>query len=189
MTKFLRAISKIYLKIKRFYFFCLIPWVIKVKNPWFLIWNLYFGLKCTCILKFTSTEMQYEMYLPTSFYYSFSLYILNRNEIPIFLFSITAKYTFLGLHPLAQWTYFAMTGWYWNWYVIFIQTLYTELMYWIWQMTHQHEVCAMYFHIQYCATPYISHSYHTNHKIMSSKKLVHTFKPLRGQLFYRSLRG
>ena len=111
------------------------------------------SLKSTCILKFRSTEMQYVMYPPTWFYYSFSQYItyvniLKINDIPIFLFSIATKYTFLGLHLLAQCTYVAMTGRYWNLYVIFIHTVDTEFMYWRWHMTHQHEACAMYRHIQ-----------------------------------------
>ena len=116
----------------------------------------------------------------TLFYYSFSQYM--RHEIPIFLFSIATKYTkFVGLHLVVQCTYFAMTGWHWNLYVIFIHTLETEFMYWTWQINHQHEVCTKYFHIQYCVT-YISHCCHSNHKILNFKKKVHTIKPLPGQL-------
>ena len=37
--------------------------------------------------------------------------------------------------------------------------------------------------MQYCATTYISHNYHSNHKILCFKKIVHTVKPLPGQFF------
>ena len=37
--------------------------------------------------------------------------------------------------------------------------------------------------------PYISYSYHSNYKILSFKKIVHTIKALPGQLFYGSLEG
>ena len=135
-----------------------------------------------------STKMQYVIYPPSLFYNSFSQYttyvnILTKNEIPIFLFSIATKYTFLGLHFLVQCTYFAMTGRYWNLYVILIHTLDTGFIYWIWQMTYQLNACTMYFHIQYCATTYTLHS---NHKILSFKKIVHTVKPQLSKLVYRS---
>ena len=108
--------------------------MIKITNCLFPIWKPIYGPKCTCILKFRSTAMQYVMYPPTLFLYSFSQYItcvniLKRNEIPIFLFAIATKYTnFLGLHLLVQFIYFVMTGWYWNLYIIFIHTLDTEFI-------------------------------------------------------------
>ena len=49
--------------------------------------------------------------------------------------------------------------------------------------------CTVYIHVQSRATAYISHSYHSNHKILCAKEIVHTVKPLLGQLVYRSLRG
>ena len=79
--------------------------------------------------------MQYVMYPPMLFYYQFSQYttyvnLLKRHEIPIVSFSIATKYTkCLCLHLLPRCTYFAMTGWYSNVYVIFIHILDTEFKY------------------------------------------------------------
>ena len=57
------------------------------------------------------------------------------------------------------------------------------------KVTHQHEACSVYFRIQCVATPYISHSYHSNHKNVSFKKIVHTVKQLPDQLLNMSLIG
>ena len=112
-------------------------------------------------LKFRSTEMQYVMYQPTLFYYSFSQYttyvnILKINEIQIFSFYIATKYAkFLGLHLLAQCSYFAMTGWYWNVsYTPWILNLYTE--YGKWPISTKLVLCTFIFNTVQ------QHTYHTD---------------------------
>ena len=130
------------------------------------------------VLKARSTEMQDVLFLQILFYYSFNQYItyfniLKINENHTFLYSIsTIRTQFLVVHLFPQSIYFAMTGWYWNVYVIFICILIPNCLYWIWQVIHQHEACIMYFHIQYCAITYISHCYHSNHKMVNFKKVV-----------------
>ena len=139
--------------------------------------------------------MQYVMYAPTLFYHPFNQYITYINILKMYKNANTFGFhsknvcNISGFASLVQCTWFATTGWYWNLYVIFIHTLDTDFMYWRWQMIHQHEACAMYFHIQYSATTYMWHSYHSNHNTLSLKKIVHTVKPLPGKLCYMSLRG
>ena len=66
--------------------------------------------------------------------------------------------------------------------LIFILIMDTEYFYWIWQMNHQQGVCNIYFHIQYLATTYMSHSYHSNHKMLYFVKSSSMLKPLPGEL-------
>ena len=84
------------------------------------------GSKCTFTLKFTSTKMQYAMYPPTVFYYSFSQYTtyvskLQQNEILIFSCFIAITYTLLALHLLPN----ALTLPWLDWTEMYTSYLYT----------------------------------------------------------------
>ena len=108
--------------------------------------------------------------------------------LPVHILHLEKMSVGIGLKNIT--CYLTLTGWYWNVYTCHIHT---HPGYWIYVLNNDPSAWSLYhvLHIKYCATTYVSHSYHSNPKMLCFKKIVHstTVKPQLGQSFNRWPRG